>query len=83
MPHLYDTYLLSEPGEIRNTSSVSSSYDWRWWPRLFQYRNISASFVDEDVAGNLIQNVRAFHRFLARIDGWIVLNSLAKFLLLF
>ena len=34
----------------------------------FQYRNICASFVDEDVAGNLLQNVRLFYLFLARID---------------
>ena len=35
----------------------------------YQYRNISASFVDEDVAGNMIQNVRVFHQFfLARVD---------------
>jgi hypothetical protein len=34
----------------------------------FQYRNIGASFIDEHVAGNMLQNVRVFHRFLARID---------------
>ena len=34
----------------------------------FQYRNIGASFVDEHVAGNLLQFVRVFTLYLAGID---------------